>query len=209
MASAAQLTANHANAQNSTGPRTVEGRQRSSVNRLRHGLTSTQIILPGEDAAEYDELREDLLGTYKPANATECTLVEEIAASSWRLMRARRQETIILTRLLGDCADAGTAIAELFLEKPKELARLMRYITSFERAYYRALNKLEKLQKERRAEERQAGIDPMELDMADDFDSIGFVSKFQEPLVTALHTLNPEKNSALISSSSPPHSAAL
>src|SRR5688500_17294474 len=88
MASAAQFTANYANAQKSTGPRSVEGKQRSSANRLRHGLTSAQVILPGEDAAEYDDLRQDLLDNYKPANATECTLVEEIAASSWRLLRS-------------------------------------------------------------------------------------------------------------------------
>jgi hypothetical protein len=139
----------------------MEGRASSSRNSYRHGLTSKQIVLPGEDPAEYDELRRDLLQTYRPANAVESTLVEELAASSWRLMRARRQETLILTKLAGDNPDPDAAIAAFFLEKPKEVARLTRYIASFENAFYRALNKLEKLQKERRAAERRADVLPV------------------------------------------------
>ena len=171
MATQAQVLANRQNSLHSTGPRSIEGRATSSQNSYRHGLTSKQIVLPGEDPAEYDDLRRDLLKTYRPANAVESTLVEELAASSWRLIRARRQETIILTKLAGDSPDPDAAIAEFFLEKPKEIARLTRYINSFENAFYRALNKLEKLQKERRAAERRAdglpvgaiGFEPIEL----------------------------------------------
>ena len=36
---------NRANAQRSTGPKTEEGKQRSSLNALRHGLTGQTIIL--------------------------------------------------------------------------------------------------------------------------------------------------------------------
>jgi hypothetical protein len=187
MATPAQVLANRQNSTHSTGPRSIAGKAASSGNSYRHGLTSQQIVLPGEDATEYDELRRDLLKTYKPANAVERTLVEDIAASSWRLMRARRQETIILAKIAGDNPDPDVAIAEFFLEKPKEVGRLTRYITSFERAFYRALNKLEKLQKERRSAEREAALeaaafaellsDRQPVESTHTEPSIGFVSQ--------------------------------
>jgi hypothetical protein len=40
---------NQANAQHSTGPKTKTGKQRSSLNALRHGLTGQIIVLPVED----------------------------------------------------------------------------------------------------------------------------------------------------------------
>jgi hypothetical protein len=73
-------------------------------------------------------------------------------------MRAHRHETAILAKLLADAPNPDAAYATLF-EKPKEMDRLLRYITSIERAFYRALNKLEKLQKERAIEEHRAALE--------------------------------------------------
>jgi hypothetical protein len=44
---------NRANAQHSTGPRTSEGKRRSSMNAMRHGLTSQVIVMPDEDMQAY------------------------------------------------------------------------------------------------------------------------------------------------------------
>jgi hypothetical protein len=157
MATPAQILANRENSLRSTGPVTPEGKAVSSRNSYRHGLTSKQIVLPGEDPAEFDALRESLFQLYAPANDTEHTLTEEIAAGSWRLARARRHETAIMNKLIGDKAEnPDVAFASLFIEKPKEIERMMRYITTIERSYYRALNKLERLQKERRASQPES-----------------------------------------------------
>ena len=48
MASPAQILANRENAQRSSGPKTVEGKQAAGRNSLRHGLTGAQIVIPGE-----------------------------------------------------------------------------------------------------------------------------------------------------------------
>ena len=175
MATPAQVISNRQNSLHSTGPVTPAGLAISSQNSRKHGLCSKQIVLPGEDPAEYDALRESLLDDYAPANETERTLVEEVAAGSWRLARARRHETAILKKLMGDAEDPDAAFAELFVEKPKEVARLLRYVTTIERAYYRALNKLEKLQKERIKEEEAT---PWIEDVYDSpAPTIGFVSQ--------------------------------
>jgi hypothetical protein len=158
MSSTAQVLANRQNSLHSTGPVTAAGKAASSQNARSHGLTSKQIVLPGEDPAEYDAARARLIRDYAPANETERTLVEEIAAGSWRLARARRHETAILKKLIGSDVDLDTAFATLFVEKPKELARLLRYVTTIERAYYRALNKLEKLQKDRARDEHDNSL---------------------------------------------------
>src|ERR1700693_1905973 len=44
---------NRSNAQHSTGPRTDAGKQRSSQNALRHGLTARSAVIPSEDPADY------------------------------------------------------------------------------------------------------------------------------------------------------------
>lgn len=177
MATTAQVLANRRNSIHSTGPVSAAGKASSSSNSIRHGLTSKQVVLPGEDPAEYDALRISLIEQFAPADEIERTLVEEVAAGSWRLSRARRHETAILKKLVGDAEDPDQAFAELFIEKPKEVDRLLRYITTIERSYYRALNKLQQQQKERRKAEPE-------------FPDIGFVSQNpnSNPITPQPHT---------------------
>ena len=51
MASDKQIAANRANALSSTGPRSLAGKERSSQNTIKHGLTAHRII-PGENAQD-------------------------------------------------------------------------------------------------------------------------------------------------------------
>ena len=149
MASPAQILANRENAQRSSGPKTVMGKETSSRNATRHGLTGTQIVMPGENAAAYEELRQGLHHSHNPANEAEHILVDQIAANAWRLMRAQRVETAFLARLAEGSEDPDAAIALAFLEKPKEVARIHRYVSAAQNAYYKAISQLSRLQKER------------------------------------------------------------
>jgi hypothetical protein len=66
MASSAQLTANRENAQHSTGPRTAEGRNRSSQNALRFGLFSTRNCVQPHESEEYEALASALWSDMHP-----------------------------------------------------------------------------------------------------------------------------------------------
>lgn len=159
MASERQLAANRLNAQKCTGPKTEEGKQRSSMNSLKHGLTAKVIVLPHEDNIEFHEIRAALLQSYQPANPHETMLVDQIAAGYWRTIRARRFET----GMLSDAArtykhnhgqdeepNAGhddSVCAVWMIETPeKALKNYFRYDGSIERQYYRAMAALDRVQ---------------------------------------------------------------
>ncbi len=57
---------NKANAQKSTGPRTEAGKQRSSLNALRHGLTGQTVVLPTEDHSAYERHSQSFLERIPP-----------------------------------------------------------------------------------------------------------------------------------------------
>jgi hypothetical protein len=73
-------------------------------------------------------------------------------------MRAHRVETAVLAKLAEGSDNPEMAIAAAFLERPKDLERIQRYVTAAERAYYKALNELVKLQKARAAAEHEAAM---------------------------------------------------
>ena len=59
-----RIEINRANAQHSTGPKTESGKQTSSLNAIRHGLTSQSILMPTEDPAAYQQHVQSLLDEY-------------------------------------------------------------------------------------------------------------------------------------------------
>ena len=104
MASNNQLEANKANAQKSTGPRTQQGKARSRLNSRKHGLTAKMLVIAGEQADDFDELRTALTGEHDPQSALEYELVERLAVILWRLRRAPFFEATILAARQGHVA---------------------------------------------------------------------------------------------------------
>src|SRR6266853_3209335 len=88
MTSAKQLQANRNNAQKSTGPKTQEGRSRSRMNALRHGLTGQVTTMTDEDRAAHDQFSRALIHSLAPEGAMETQLAQRIATDSWRLNRS-------------------------------------------------------------------------------------------------------------------------
>jgi hypothetical protein len=104
MATHAQLAANIANAQSSTGPITEEGKAAASQNAVTTGLFAAgALIRPGEEPI-YAELEESLHAELCPATLMEENLVEEILGAMWRLRNCRLVESS-LAALDHDTAD--------------------------------------------------------------------------------------------------------
>jgi hypothetical protein len=135
MASTAQITANQINSQSSTGPRTEVSKETSSRNNFRHGLASNQILIPGEDPAEFETMREGFVADQKPVGIIEAALVNNMANHYWLAQRAIRLQTAAFT---------DTGVDE------KKLALYLRYQSTHDRAFHKCLNDLAKLRAERR-----------------------------------------------------------
>ena len=153
MSSAAQIDANRRNAQLSTGPQTDAGKQTSSQNSFRHGLASAKVVLPHEDPAAFEELKNALLDDYKPAGAVELELVSLLAAAMWRLKRANRVHDVYLDQTLGQASSDEALAALISSINDQGFAKIERYRAQAERAFYRALKEVQRAQDARRKQE--------------------------------------------------------
>jgi hypothetical protein len=88
--------ANRENAQNSTGPRTEDGKRRSRRNALRHGLTAETVIEGLEDSEDYRAFEATIIADYDARTAVERELVLRLASLLWRIRRATGIETDLL-----------------------------------------------------------------------------------------------------------------
>jgi hypothetical protein len=95
MATNKQLLANRQNAKKSTGPRSQAGKARSRLNSRKHGLTAKTLIIVGECADDFEQLRAELMDEHDPQSASECELVS-LVGNLWRPRRVPFFEAAIL-----------------------------------------------------------------------------------------------------------------
>ena len=153
MATLAQLTANRANAQHSTGPRSVEGKSASRFNALQHGVHAQIPVIPGEDPAQYQQLAVEYLHHYQPRTPAERYHVQTMIDSEWQKHRLTRLETEFYDILETENPGMGLA-ASILSASPaaKLLARTQRQLAAHQRAWYRALTEFQR-QRERDEDE--------------------------------------------------------
>jgi hypothetical protein len=105
MTSPAQVAANQANARKSTGPRTAEGKARSSRNHTTHGLRSKEFIVPAGQEQDFDNFMTALRNDVQPVGALEHDLFTQLAHASWTLRRCREAEADLQFRGLAPACD--------------------------------------------------------------------------------------------------------
>jgi hypothetical protein len=107
-ASEKQIAANRANSQHSSGPRTAEGKARSSQNARKYGFYGNAYNVPQlEDLEDVANLREDFAAAYHPRNPAEMEAVEQIAIAHQARLRAVRLEVGLFTSMLDQVYSIG------------------------------------------------------------------------------------------------------
>ena len=154
-ASAARIEANRANAALSTGPRTPEGKHRAALNAIRHGLTSQQNVIPGEDPQVYQEFCRTLIADLRPKGALEEQLARTMADTQWRLNRCRSIEQIILAAEPDRDVFSRQAVARFQRHQIESLNKFSMYEQRLTRTFQSTLKQFRELQAERVQRETQ------------------------------------------------------
>ena len=146
--SSGRAEASRKNGARSRGPRTTEGKARSSQNALKHGLRAQQhVVLPDEDMAEFAALETALIDELAPQGVLQSILVRRIAHAAWRLERAERLEVELFEEQR--YGDAGPGLALIRDGNgTKSFDTLLRYRGAALADLWRALRTLKALQAE-------------------------------------------------------------
>jgi len=151
------------NGAKSHGPKTPEGKEASSRNSLKHGLTSRKtFILQSESVDDYRAMVAEHIAIHQPATPPEKELVQQMAIARWRIRRFVAAETVLF-----DCemirneaavnkefattdADVHLAMALRSLaDESRTLSLMSRYESRLQRVHDKAYAALRELQQYR------------------------------------------------------------
>jgi hypothetical protein len=186
--SEARLAANRENAKRSSGPRTPEGKARSSQNAVKHGFRSASFcVVRLEDLDEIEKLKADAVACYRPVNSQELVAVERIAIAQQQIFRGGRLDAGMFTSAMNEVLDRTNrpilpmdpdmvgdgdieitrqqnrnyCIAEGFRRIAKEsnaIGLTLRYRAQAEREYRRAVEDFDRLKALRAQPATRAGV---------------------------------------------------
>jgi len=93
MSSEKKIKANRLNSKKSTGPKSLAGKRRSSLNSIKHGLTCEKNVCIGENKKEFEELKERALKTFPVFDFLSEIYVGKIIHYEWLIRRYQTIET--------------------------------------------------------------------------------------------------------------------
>jgi hypothetical protein len=164
MTSERKIEANRRNAALSTGPKTARGRTAVSRNAISHGLLARDVVLPYEDSRAFERQAASVGARLRAVAGMERVLVERIVALQWRLRRLGKIEAglysspsnIADNSMWAPVVGPNTASAEelsveeklvrAFSRARERFETLVRYEATLDRALYKALHELQRLQ---------------------------------------------------------------
>ena len=162
------------------GPNTPEGKRKSSLNALRHGLSGHIIVLPSEDMTVYLAFAKEYTDSLHPATPVERQFAQTAADNQWRINRIKSLEDGMLA--LGrdqnhDLMDTGhpgvdnvLAAARAFQDNSRAFVNLSIYEQRLSRAIKEALRQLEELQTKRAAKRQTEMTEAIRLKKLDEME---------------------------------------
>ncbi len=161
-----QREASRTNGSKSNGPTTPEGKAVSSRNGVTHGLCSRDVVLGNENPELWQAVRLAFTSHWQPVNERESLMVDDLAATHWKLMRAESIETATLNFEMDVLqeeiektfkrVDEQTRQAVAFkslADQSKTLAALDRHQTRLQRQFQRTWKLLGEIVKSRPVQE--------------------------------------------------------
>jgi hypothetical protein len=154
---------NRANAERSTGPKTVEGKQRSAMNAFKHGLTGQSLMLQPNEMEAYNRLTATMLSDLKPKTEPERQLAQKIIDGHFRLNRLAAIENNMLNFGLiqyttdtdhDDRVEVMVAQTRALIEQANAFDVLGRYETRLSRQLLKYIEEFKRTQKDRIAREQ-------------------------------------------------------
>ncbi|MCC6393471.1 MAG: hypothetical protein IT167_22920, partial [Bryobacterales bacterium] len=153
------------NGSKSKGPITPEGKKRSSLNGITHGLASKCVVLATESQDAYDQIAAQYQQEWQPVSLTESHLLTAMVNSCWRLRRIWSMETALIdSEMFTQKEDfeaawshhhpamrAMDAMTVVQAESPMMLETLHRYELRYDRLYRSSMDQLLKLRRLRNA----------------------------------------------------------
>ena len=118
MATAKQINANKLNAQYSSGPKTVVGKNTSAANALKHGLTAKKYLTSSESWEEFEALYIARRKLYPPDDPIIDSLIEKITLAHFRMDRGFEAEAETLRQ---------GSLAEMLVNHNKPFKSLVSY----------------------------------------------------------------------------------
>jgi hypothetical protein len=166
MTSELKLETNRLNAEKSTGPKSPDGKSRSSMNAVKHGLRAKKaVLLSHETEEDYSAIHKAMLNELDPRGFVETTIAQLAIDSAWRLRRIPVFETQVLAYSQNRITKRHPAWDKEFPNGPhsqeraewgriwqvseSSLVNLRRYENALTRTFFRSLSELKQAQKHR------------------------------------------------------------
>jgi hypothetical protein len=133
----------------------IATKELAPVNALTHGLTAKTVLVPGEDPTVWESFQGLVVAELAPAGPLEEFLAHRVAAAAWRLLRVERLEGALSSIRLDEVPELLRSAREgrgpgRWRMPPAGvydgLAKLARHEAAIERAFFRSLSALKKLQ---------------------------------------------------------------
>jgi len=151
------------NGAKSHGPKTPEGKEASSRNSLKHGMTARNTyILECENKQDFQEFWAEHIEIHQPVTAPEKELVEQMAIARWRIRRFVNAETVLIdcevVRNRGkvekefatkSCAVHVAMAIRSLADESRALSLMSRYEARHQRTHDKAYAALRELQEAR------------------------------------------------------------